>query len=366
MKLTAEATVLNDDKLTSSINNAQNTADSAKTIADNTNQYFWFTSSGTDTGAHISEKTQTEFIASPSGGNLLARSNGIAIREGTTELATMTAEGTDIKKGGVSVAFFGDTARIGKPTSANIKVSPTAITVFGDDGYYGVIELSGSRSAQYISFTEANTPNDVITHSYNSDNEEVLRLGSLSVINPDVDDNAKVRAQVGSSLWVGSDDASRCGVFNTWLNQWLIYHSPNDFAVIPQAGAKTGTNGNPMYVESSGILRRNTSSSARYKKGIEPLKDADLAPERLYEVDVKQFRYREDYLDKDDQRYNKLIAGFIVEELEKVYPIAVQYENGKAENWDGRYLIPPMLKLIQDQKHKIDELEERIEALERK
>lgn len=87
MKLTAESTVINDNKLNTDIDNAQETANQAKTVADNTAQYFWFKSTGNDTGAHISEKTQSEFIASPSGGNLLARSNGIAVRDGMDELA---------------------------------------------------------------------------------------------------------------------------------------------------------------------------------------------------------------------------------------------------------------------------------------
>lgn len=138
MKLTAEATVLNDGKINTNINNAQDTADTAitkadnaqvtantavtkadsaqatanqaKTIADNTNQYFWFTSSGTDTGAHISEKTRAQFISSPSGGNLLIRSNGIAVRDGLEELAT----------------FGASTARIGKETGTNTNLVATS------------------------------------------------------------------------------------------------------------------------------------------------------------------------------------------------------------------------------------------------
>ena len=70
-------------------------ANSAKDIADNTNQYFWHTSTGSDTGAHITEKTQEAFLADPAngGGNLLARSNGIAVRDGLTELASFGADG---------------------------------------------------------------------------------------------------------------------------------------------------------------------------------------------------------------------------------------------------------------------------------
>ena len=67
-------------------------------IASNTNQYFWFTSTGTDTGAHITEVPQDEFTdpTDPnyqSGGNLLARSNGIAVRDGMTELSTFGTTG---------------------------------------------------------------------------------------------------------------------------------------------------------------------------------------------------------------------------------------------------------------------------------
>lgn len=67
----------------------QAVAEKAAKIAGNTNQYFWHTQEGTDTGAHITEIPQEDFLADPTngGGNLLARSNGVAIRDGLTELA---------------------------------------------------------------------------------------------------------------------------------------------------------------------------------------------------------------------------------------------------------------------------------------
>lgn len=68
-------------------------------IASDTEQHFWFQSTGADTGAHITEIPQDEWNdnTSPnyqSGGNLLARSNGIAVRDGLTEIATFGANGT--------------------------------------------------------------------------------------------------------------------------------------------------------------------------------------------------------------------------------------------------------------------------------
>ena len=41
-------------------------------------------------------------------------------------------------------------------------------------------------------------------------------------------------------------------------------------------------------------------------------------------------------------------------------------ENGNMETWNARYIIPPMLALIQEQKKSIDSLESRLEALEKK
>ena len=71
-------------------------AQQAIQIAGDTAQHFWFTETGVDTGAHITEVTQDVFENAPTGPNLLARSNGIAVRDGLTELATF---GTQIVLG---------------------------------------------------------------------------------------------------------------------------------------------------------------------------------------------------------------------------------------------------------------------------
>lgn len=94
-------------------------------IASNTNQYFWHTETGTDTGAHITEIPKEDFLEDPSngGGNLLARSNGIAVRDGLTELATFGADG----------------ARVGIEGSANVIITNEQTVFHGNNG-----ELVGS------------------------------------------------------------------------------------------------------------------------------------------------------------------------------------------------------------------------------
>lgn len=89
-----------------SLDEVANIANQAYSVANNTQQHFWFQSTGLDTGAHITEKTEEEFLSDPSngGGNLIARSNGVAIRDGLTELATMT--GTEITIGNTANQFM--------------------------------------------------------------------------------------------------------------------------------------------------------------------------------------------------------------------------------------------------------------------
>ena len=96
------------------VNTVKTVAEKAYKIAGNTDQYFWVTESGTDTGAHITEIPKENFLDDPDngGGNLLARSNGIAVRDGMSELATFSSEGLNVttyddQGNGVDIAHLG-------------------------------------------------------------------------------------------------------------------------------------------------------------------------------------------------------------------------------------------------------------------
>ena len=92
------------------INHMQKTVDETAGLAANTNQYFWFTEEGSDTGAHITEKPRKDFIADPEngGGNLLARSNGLAMRVGMKEMSRVSQDGFDVlSPGGIVIGHIG-------------------------------------------------------------------------------------------------------------------------------------------------------------------------------------------------------------------------------------------------------------------
>lgn len=130
------------------IGTAQATADNAYKIAGDTNQYFWFTGSGSDTGAHITETPQDQFIADPQngGGNLLARSNGVAIRDGLEELAIFSA----------------DQLRIGKADAQRALVNSGSLELYDAEGNrYFVVSADGMSwgdndvaSTQYVDDAE--------------------------------------------------------------------------------------------------------------------------------------------------------------------------------------------------------------------
>lgn len=75
---------------------ACSTAEQALNIAEGIDEHFW----SDNTGAHITKKTQDEYIVDPAngGGNTLITSEGMAVRNGQTELATFGSDGAQIGK----------------------------------------------------------------------------------------------------------------------------------------------------------------------------------------------------------------------------------------------------------------------------
>lgn len=120
-------------------------------------------------------------------------------------------------------------------------------------------------------------------------------------------------------------------------------------------------------ITGTGYIGRTTGSSKRWKHDIKTLKSEEVSARRLYMVRPKQFIYNDDYIRKDDSRAGKIIPGFIAEELEEDYPIAVEYdENGKPAGWGTSFFIAPIVQLLQEHKKKLDELDRTLEKIIKK
>lgn len=174
---------------------------------------------------------------------------------------------------------------------------------------------------------------------------------------------AKEVACNASSLTVKGKDVSLQG------HQHSQYYSNGDNVTfsklyVTNAGTSTSSSANARLAQNSPYqLMYAASSTRKVKHDIKLVESTELDPAKLYDIEVVQFKYNEDYIDKNDARYGKDCIGFIAEQVHEVYPIAADMETGMPTNWEERYLIPPMLKLIQDQKKEIDKLKESIEAL---
>lgn len=118
------------------------------------------------------------------------------------------------------------------------------------------------------------------------------------------------------------------------------------------------TSGNTLGIAKDKHVGTIASSSKRYKipNGATTTEDAY----KLLDIPVVQFMYKEGYLYKNDDLYNKTIPGFYAEEVEEIIPKAVIHdEEGRAEDWNYRILFPLAVKLLQDMDTRIKELESR-------
>lgn len=129
----------------------------------------------------------------------------------------------------------------------------------------------------------------------------------------------------------------------------------DEFRLIGLAHITSGT----MLVRESGSARICTasSSSKRYKDHIAMLKDTEA--EKLLDIPVVWFKYKEGYLAKEDRFVDKPLPGFYAEDVYRAFPeCAMQNPDTSVEDWNYRTLIPPMLKLIQNLYKEIKELKE--------
>lgn len=138
------------------IDSVESTATAAKTLADNTEQYFWQTTSGVDTGTHITQVQKDAFTAQPDGYNLLLRSNGVAVRNSLDEMAIFQDDGTYFN-GYVSgqwqqiAAYTNTYAQIGSTSSGKNNIRADANGVYFRNGTNTLTQITTSGMDVYTS-----------------------------------------------------------------------------------------------------------------------------------------------------------------------------------------------------------------------
>lgn len=116
----------------------------------------------------------------------------------------------------------------------------------------------------------------------------------------------------------------------------------------------TVTSGNYLRI-SNGYVSQSSSSSERYKDIYRVLTDEDI--ESAYNIEVYDAKYKDEYLSEKDERYGKSMPMFVVENMEKYLPIAVDHnKDGIPEMWNSNIMIPLMFQMIKSQKKEIEQL----------
>lgn len=121
--------------------------------------------------------------------------------------------------------------------------------------------------------------------------------------------------------------------------------------------------GHLVFAQDGSTVSYLSSSSKRYKDHVGYVSAEEA--QKLLEIPVVWFKYKDGYLSKNDRFVGKPMPGFYAEDVYKYFPEAAQInQDGVPEDWNHRIIIPAMLKLIQDQKKMIDNLAEKTECLE--
>lgn len=112
---------------------AVSTAEEALTIAEGIDEHFWYD----NTGAHVTQVTQEEWNDSTdpnyhSGGNTLITSEGMAVRDGMSELATFGAYGT----------------RIGAADASRVEISDDELNLITDEGVTAFSVTTGTATKE--------------------------------------------------------------------------------------------------------------------------------------------------------------------------------------------------------------------------
>ncbi len=177
------------------------------------------------------------------------------------------------------------------------------------------------------------------------------------------------------SLWDGLCYWRYCaaGNWSGWDgNMTSVGVITNALRMPTRASAQTTAKPNVYFDTAGNLYKTSTTSSKRFKEDVKPVENEDLNPENLYDIDVVQFKYKKGHFtNKEDPRYRKDMIGFIAENVYEHYPMAADYHIGDdgrvvCDGWNEQYLIPAMLKLIQNQHMQLINQEMKIKILEDK
>ena len=261
----------------------------------------------------------------------------------TAHKIELTATGGD-KTIGIAIKLYDENGNVIDTTSGNADITITGFVAFSDLANEGRTTINGAN---------------ITTGTINCDRLNGGTIRGQKII---VDNGWELLKDTSGnniysilSSWARTNSLASYGNGNDWFGTQRFH---TDISAPCIKGRTSSAAANVRCQDgTNGWLATSATSSKRYKHAITDITDEKLNPQRLYDLPVRQFVYNDDYLDENDQRYGMTVCGFIAEEVEEKYPVACEYnDDNMPENWDIRYIVPPMLKLIQQQHEEIEKI----------
>ena len=320
-----------------------------------------------DTTATTEANARKTIVRAFNGGVITAyqgNSKGVYINaSGSVDIVNLTWSGNTPTVGS-SVASYGSTSTIGDPTDGmNMRINSSSQGL-----YYKGLRLFRMTPNYYSDNASAVTLDfglplsNIYARIFGGDG--LLQLTSSSTLTlrgSSVSVLCGMSVSGGISATGAIDCSSVSASSGTFSSTGDAVTADNGYIKNKYAMDHIGSGDLNLHMGPQGRILATTKSSRRYKNSIAPIELQELDPHHLYDVDVVQFKFNTDYLkNEEDIRYDKPVPGFIAEQVHEQYPIAVELdENGRPDNWNDRYIIPPMLALIQEQNERIKALERR-------
>lgn len=263
-----------------------------------------------------------------------------------SNIATATITADQIAGGTITAAeIAADTITAAEIAAGSITVdrlTAGTLTAFTLRTSSGARRVTVSASTNSISFTESSTTVGHIGPA--SVDGIVMHYGAT--FNPAVTTYPNAYVSSGDArIAYSSTKYLQCSSLGVVAKGDL--YSPDNF--YNQDTTTTTNAANTWMSSTTGLTRRSTASSQRYKENIVDIRTiADLDPKKLLDLPVRAFRYKSDYLDSADDRSGSLLPGFIAEEVAATYSVAADQVEGIIESWNDRYVVPGLLALIQD------------------
>lgn len=293
-------------------------------------------------------------------------SSSVKVYANANNHTDITSSGMAIYQNGVNVANFGSSViELGKNSTASvIKLCGNKGTISAENNSIGTGALTIKSDDVGLITNETNIYKAFVYATGQFDSDTNTATAGICAATDDDMTNCYVDAEI-------TDDSGDTEATIQVEADWIALVRGSIYMMDGNAPVKASQSANATWYKNgygNWRLGQPSSSSKRYKEDIQPIIDKRLDPHKLYDIPIVQFKFKEGYFEQDDPyEQNRInVIGFIAEDIYKYYPQAAIVIGDEVENWNERYIIPPMLKLIQEQHEQIQALTERIEELERR